>query len=99
MAMVRVKLEGDRALTEEERQQLERAKELPVIYDEDSPEMNDEMEAAFIAARKAKPYKGQPLTVYVSPNTAKEAERLGGDYQAVFGKLLDQAVKDYRETL
>lgn len=46
-----------------------------------------------------KPYKGQPLTVYVSPDTAKEAERLGGDYQAIFGKLLDKAVKAYQETL
>lgn len=57
------------------------------------------MEAAFIAARRAKPYKGQPLTVYVSPDTAKEAERLGKDYGAVLGKLLDKAVKAYQEAL
>ncbi len=97
MAMMRVKLDEDRALTEEERQQLERAKELPVVYDEDSPECTPEMEAAFIAARKVNPYKGQPLTVYVSPDTAKEAERLGKDYGAVLGKLLDKAVKAYQE--
>lgn len=45
-----------------------------------------------------KPYNGQPLTVYVSPDTAKAAERLGGDYRAIFGKLLDKAVKAYQET-
>lgn len=47
----------------------------------------------------AKPYKGQPLTVYVSPDTAKEAERLGKDSGAVLGKLLDKAVEEYREAL
>lgn len=51
----------------------------------------------YIEAMKS--HKGQLLTVYVSPDTAKEAERLGGDYQAIFGKLLDKAVKAYQETL
>ncbi len=97
--MVKITLDDLPEMTEEEKQQLERAKNLPVVYDEDSPEPTPEMEAAFIAARKAKPYKGRPLTVYVSPNTFEEAERLGGDYQAIFGKLLDKAVKAYQETL
>lgn len=44
-----------------------------------------------------RPHKGQLLAVYVSPDTAKEAERLGGDYRTIFGQLLDQAVKAYRE--
>lgn len=99
MATVRVKLDENRILTEEERRQLERAKTLPVVYDEDSPECTPEMEAAFIAARKSKPYKCQPLTVYVSPTTAKEAERLGKDSGAVLGKLLDKAVEEHREAL
>ncbi len=71
--------------------------------------MNNEAETMrseydFSKARKnpyienTKPYKGQPLTVYVSPDTAKAAERLGGDYRAIFGKLLDKAVKAYQET-
>lgn len=30
------------------------ANELPIVYDEDSPELTDEMEKAFIAARKEK---------------------------------------------
>lgn len=99
MTTVRYELNESRELTATERQQLEHAKTLPVVYDEDSPELDENMEAAFIAARRAKPYKGQPLTVYVSPDTVKEAERLGGDYQAIFGKLLDKAVKAYQETL
>lgn len=99
MAMVKFNLDKHKRLTEEEKQQLELAKALPVVYDEDSPETTPAMEEAFIIARKAKPYKALPLTVYVSPDTAKEAERLGGDYRAIFGKLLDKAVKAYQETL
>lgn len=71
MAMVRYELNESRELTAAERQQLERAKAMPAVYDEDSPELDEKMEAAFVAARKAKPYRGQPLTVYVSPRYSK----------------------------
>ena len=97
--MVTFELDENTPLTDAQREEIARARKMPVVYDEDSPELDENMEAAFIVARRAKPYKGQLLTVYVSPDTAKEAERLGGDYQAIFGKLLDKAVKVYRETL
>lgn len=42
-------------LTKTERQMVEEAKKLPIVYDDDSPELTEEMEKAFIAARKAKP--------------------------------------------
>lgn len=51
----------------------------------------------YIEAMKS--HKGQLLTVYVSPDTAKEAERLGGNYRTILGQLLDKAVKEYRATL
>ena len=42
---------------------------MSVVYDEDSPELTDDMEKAFIAAGKSKPYPGEPLTLYVSSAT------------------------------
>lgn len=48
--------EENSALTENEKKMLEKAKKLPVIYDEDSPELTEEMEKAFLAARKVKPH-------------------------------------------
>jgi len=39
---------------------LARAKKLPVVYDEDSPEMTEDMERAFAAARRRKPYRQLP---------------------------------------
>ncbi len=71
------------------------AKKLPVIYDDDSPEMTADMERAFIEARRKKPYRGEPLTLYVSSATIEKAKGLGEDYIALLGRLLDRALEDY----
>lgn len=93
--MVTFKLEQDPVLSDEERRLLAEAKKLPVVYDEDSPELTDSMEQAFIAARKAKPFRGEPLTLYVSPATIEKVKSMGADYIAILGKLLDKAVDEY----
>lgn len=55
--MVSFKLERGTELSDEEKKQLEKAKMHSIIYDADSPELTEDMEKAFIAARKEKPYK------------------------------------------
>ena len=53
--MVTFRLTKENAvLTEDEKKMIEEAKKLPPVYDEDSPELTEDMEKAFIAARKAK---------------------------------------------
>ena len=51
------RLEHEAQVSESEKALLERAKTLPVVYDDDSPELTEEMEKAFIAARRQKPYR------------------------------------------
>lgn len=94
--MVTYELNGTSALTSSEKRMLAEAKELSVTYDDDSPELTDEMERAFMAARKAKPYQGEPLTLYVSAETLEKVKTLGADYIAILSKLLDKAVDEYR---
>ena len=94
--MVTFELEPGSTLSDKERKLLAEAKKLPVVYDEDSPELTDSMEQAFIAARKAKPFRGEPLTLYVSPATIEKVKSMGTDYIAILGKLLDKAVDEYR---
>ncbi len=89
-------MKKDAKLTDSEREALKKAKSMPVIYDDDSPEMTPEMEQAFIAARKKKPFSKEPLTLYVSRTTIEKAKSLGGDYIAILGNLLDQAVTEYK---
>ena len=55
--MVIFELDEDTVLTSAERKQLDAAKKLPIVFDEDSPELTNEMSKAFAAARKAKPYR------------------------------------------
>lgn len=94
--MAILELDGTAALTGKEKRLLAAAKELPVVYDDDSPELTDDMERAFAAARKAKPYRGEPITLYVSPDTIEKVKALGADYIAILGKLLDKAIDEYR---
>ncbi len=93
---LKFELNENAVLTEKEREQLEKAKNLPVVYDEDSPELTDDMEKAFTAARKAKPYRREPLTLYVSSDTIDKVKCMGSDYISILGKLLDKAVADYK---
>lgn len=61
--MVSFKLTQEMKISEDEKKMLKEAKKLPVVYDEDSPELTEDMEEAFIKARKRKPYKVELLTV------------------------------------
>lgn len=93
--MVSFKLEPGTELSNKEKQMLEDAKKMPVIYDFDSPELTDDMEKAFIAAREEKPYKVEPLTIYVSPATIEKAKAIEGNYVELLGRLLDKAINEY----
>jgi len=48
-----------------------------------------------LQARKAKRYRGEPITLSVSPATIEKVKDMGADYIAILGKLLDQAVDEY----
>lgn len=54
---VTFKLDKNASLTDQEKAMIAEAKELPVVYDEDSPELTETMEKAFLAARRAKPHR------------------------------------------
>ena len=58
--MVTYELKPGTKLTPDERKMLSDAKKLPVIYDDDSPEMTADMERAFIEARRKSPIAANP---------------------------------------
>lgn len=93
--MVSFELNENSIITNEEKNMLEEAKKMPVVFDEDSPELSVVMEKSLLEARKAKPYKAEPITVYVSPATIEKAQKIGGDYIQFLSHLLDKAVNDY----
>ena len=94
--MVTFELKEGAELNENDRRIIEKAKKFPIIYDDDCPELTEDMENAFIAARKKKPYKKEPLTIYVSASTLEKAKKMGTNYITILGMLLDKAVDDYK---
>jgi hypothetical protein len=94
--MVTFNLNENATITDNERKILTEAKKKTILYDEDSPELTADMERAFIAARKSKPYHGERLTLYVSPATMEKIKHMGTDYIAILSHLLDKAVDEYR---
>lgn len=86
-------LEMGTVMTAEEKEEIERARKMPVVYDEDSPELTDEMEKAFIEARRRKPFRGKKVTVFLSDATIEKAEkRFGENYTVALGKMIEKAV-------
>ena len=65
-----------------------------VFLDENRIEIYDEMHSN-INARKAKPCRGEPITLYVSSATLLKARNMREDYITILGKLLDKAVNEY----
>lgn len=59
--MVTFELRENTQLDEREKQMLEQAKNVPIVFDSDSPELTKEMEDAFRQARIEKPYKKRQL--------------------------------------
>lgn len=93
--MVDFKLDSTKKeLTLEEQLLLQRAKELPAVYDEDSPALSEDMEQAFCVARQAKPY-AEAITVYVSPDTAEKARSIGDNYGAILGQFIEKFMKHF----
>lgn len=93
--MVNFELHDNSMLSEKEKALLKEAKKKPIVYDEDSPQLTADMEQAFMAARKEKAYHGEPVTLYVAPETLAKVKDMGADYIAILGRLLDKAVKEY----
>lgn len=94
--MVTFDLKENAKLSNDEIKIIEEAKKLPVIYDDDSPELTEDMEKSFIAARNKKPYQKEPLTIYVSSTTLEKAKKMGTNYITILGMLLDKAVDEYK---
>ncbi len=91
-----VKMNGNELvpeLTTEELFELEQAASKPVVYDEDSPEMTQEMLMQFKRMNKAERVK-QTVSLRLSPSTLSKAKALGKGYTSVLSRLLDLAIND-----
>ena len=79
-------------LTKEQIEQLERAEQMPVVFDEDCPEFTDEMAKESYRPGSKIPMNVEPLTLFLSHETVDKARAFGDDYVSILSRMLDEAV-------
>lgn len=73
-------------LTPEELAELEAAQKMPITFDDDCPEMTDEMLKQF--------HRMDKVTISISPGNMKKVKSLGANYSEILSHLLDLALND-----
>ncbi len=73
-------------LTPEEIAELEAAEKLPVVFDDDCPEMTKETLKQFQRMNK--------ITIGISQDNMKKVKSFGPDYSKILSHLLDLALND-----
>lgn len=73
-------------LTPEEIEELEAVEKMPICFDDDCPEMTDEMLKQF--------HRMDSVTIELSPGSMKKVKSLGEGYSKILSRLLDLALND-----
>ena len=96
MATERVFIRADQELTEKQIQEIENARNHPVVFDDDAPELSEEQyaEMAAIAKARRKADVKTVVAIRISPATLKKAKATGKGYTGFLSRLLDNAIND-----
>ncbi|MDE6053991.1 MAG: hypothetical protein K2G55_09565 [Lachnospiraceae bacterium] len=73
-------------LTPEEAAELEAAEKMPIVFDDDCPEMTNETLKQF--------HRPDTVMVRISPDSMKKVRSFGADYPQILSQLLDLALND-----
>ena len=91
---IKVEKLGD--ITEKQLMEIENAKRHDIVFDEDSPEITEEMMEQFrrVAKEKREERQTHVLTLRVSAATMKKAKSLGKGYTGILSRILEYALND-----
>lgn len=86
---------GDRP-TAEAVEEVRKAQGMPIVYDEDSPELTDEDYARMAKAARAQRAGDQrvPVSLRVKRRTLAKAKATGKGYTGFLSRLIDNAIED-----
>ena len=73
-------------LTPEEAAELEAAEKMPIVFDDDCPEMTNEMLKQF--------HRPNTVMVKISPDSMKKVKSFGANYPQILSQLLDLALNN-----
>ena len=87
--MVTFELNGTTPLTNRERELLEAGKKLPIVYDEDSPELTNG--TGIYCRQKSETISWRALDPLCLPRNAEQGEKHGGRLPLDFGEIIGQS--------
>ena len=94
--IIRTTLEERGSITPEEIEMLTRANSLPIVFDEDSPELTEEDLKRFrrVSEQNRQDRNKQSVTLRLSPQALRKAKSLGKGYTSVLSRILEGALSD-----
>lgn len=94
--IVRTTLEERGTITQEEIEMLEKASKMPIVFDEDSPELTREELKGFrrVSEENRQERNKQTVTLRLSPQALRKARSLGKGYTSVLSRILEGALSD-----
>ena len=94
--IVRTVIHAGQQPTEAQIREIERAAALPVVPDEDAPELTSEQyaELAELAKRRRAGRVKPVVALRISPETLEKARATGKGYTGFLSRLLDNAIND-----
>ena len=94
--MITVDIDVKKPPTPEQIKMIENAKQMPITYDEDSPELTDEQLKKFEKASDPKYYSNtnQIVTLQLSPKTFEKAKSRGNDYTVILSRIIENVLND-----
>ena len=96
MALTKMTIPQGQTLTKEQYAQVMKAVEMPIVYDEDSPETTEELYQLYepIAARQRAEREHPVMAFSVTKETMEKARSLGAGYTRVLSRLMEMALND-----
>ena len=94
--VVRKDIDINKPLSDDEKKMLERVDKMPIVYDEDSPELTPEQLTEFrrVSEMRNNERRKQTVTLRLSPSALSKAKSLGKGYTSVLARILEEALKD-----
>ncbi len=89
-------IDVSKPLTPEQIEMLEKAKQMPITYDEDCPELTEEQLKQFrrVSEIRREERRKQTVTLRISPQALEKARSLGKGYTSVLSRILESVLND-----
>ena len=94
--MVTVEIDVKKPPTPEQIAMIEKAKQMPITYDEDCPELTEEQLKQFrrVSEIRREERRKQTVTLRISPQALEKARSLGKGYTSVLSRIVESVLND-----